>query len=257
MKVIYILLRRVLLRDEISLWPNASLDVQKKIKQILLQVLYEESLEQKNRSLRRKICDIVGELASSILEDGQWEELLPTLFQWGSFQQPLPPPHGNNIVLKETTLRVFEMISIHLATNVFTQEDQEDTNGNNNIKSLYFQLIQTSLQDPNGRIALNAIRAYCMLLMNIEAISTCMSLQHHHTTLFMPLILQIFSQMFFAKKNFDDLQEILEILIELLENHTTMGFFFVIKPSTSKNLYRFVSNLPMKKHFLYQMAYVN
>jgi hypothetical protein len=56
----------VLLRDEVSLWVNASDETQDRVKVDLLEVLTHES----SASIRRKLCDTVGELASSILEEG-------------------------------------------------------------------------------------------------------------------------------------------------------------------------------------------
>ncbi|GLE05418.1 hypothetical protein PINS_up014434 [Pythium insidiosum] len=75
----------------------------------LLQVLQTEE----NRSIRCKVCDTVGELASSILDDGQWDDLIPTLLQW------LESP---NVTTRETTLRVFEMIAIYLASMLESSE---------------------------------------------------------------------------------------------------------------------------------------
>jgi hypothetical protein len=55
-----------LLRDEVSLWVNASDETQDHVKADLLEMLACEN----SPSIRRKLCDTVGELASSILEEG-------------------------------------------------------------------------------------------------------------------------------------------------------------------------------------------
>ena len=72
-----ILLRRVLTKDEVSLWANLQAQTQDGIKGELLKSLQEEG----TKSITRKVCDTVCELAAGILEEGKWPELLPFLFQ--------------------------------------------------------------------------------------------------------------------------------------------------------------------------------
>ncbi|KDO27506.1 hypothetical protein SPRG_20302, partial [Saprolegnia parasitica CBS 223.65] len=121
-----VLLRRVLLRDEVSLWCNASDLTQHSVKNDLLTVLTHEA----NPSIRRKLCDTVGELASSILEEGEWDELLPCMFHWIT---------SANVAHRESALRVFEMISLFIAT---AMSDYFDTT--------IRQLFETCLIDPAG-----------------------------------------------------------------------------------------------------------
>ncbi|KDO17846.1 hypothetical protein SPRG_21795 [Saprolegnia parasitica CBS 223.65] len=139
-----VLLRRVLLRDEVSLWCNASDLTQHSVKNDLLTVLTHEA----NPSIRRKLCDTVGELASSILEEGEWDELLPCMFHWIT---------SANVAHRESALRVFEMISLFIAT---AMSDYFDTT--------IRQLFETCLIDPAGHVALHALRALGMLLLSID-----------------------------------------------------------------------------------------
>ena len=106
-----ILLRRVLTKDEVSLWANLQAQTQDGIKGELLKSIQEESV----KSITRKVCDTVCELAAGIFEDGKWPELLPFLFQCVTAGTPN---------LRESALNVFaqlaqyvgESLVPHLAT---------------------------------------------------------------------------------------------------------------------------------------------
>ena len=71
-----ILLRRVLTKDEVSLWANLQAQTQAGIKSELLKSLHEEQ----NKRIAGKVGDTVSELAAGVYEEG-WPELLPFLFQ--------------------------------------------------------------------------------------------------------------------------------------------------------------------------------
>lgn len=193
-----VLLRRVLLRDAVSLWPNASDEVRHAVKQELLAVLSTEQ----NRSIRRKVCDTVGELASSILEDAQWEDLLPTLLQW--IETP-------NVTLRETTLRVFEMIAIYIATMIEASVDDPQAQFEVTVLSMLVKCIG----DAEGRVALNAIRALSMLLINMETIQIQREDLLHAS---IPSILAALHRML-HQQQFEEVMETLEVLIEVAEPH--------------------------------------
>lgn len=182
-----VLLRRVLLKDEISLWPGAHESTQLKIKSELLIVLTREQ----NPSIRRKICDTVGELASGILEDEQWSELLPHIYQW--VQSP-------QIADRENAFRIFEMIAEYLAM-------LPDVN---HLTSIYLG----AFQDTNTSVRLHALRAFGMLMLNLSQFEPFYSI--------LPAISQSI-QVMVTEGEVDDLQDALEVLIELVETH---GLFF-------------------------------
>ncbi|GLD97930.1 hypothetical protein PINS_up006627 [Pythium insidiosum] len=197
-----VLLRRVLLRDAVSLWPDASDDVRSGVKEQLLQVLQTEE----NRSIRRKVCDTVGELASSILDDGQWDDLIPTLLQW------LESP---NVTTRETTLRVFEMIAMYLASMLESSEGDVQAQ----FETMVLSTLAKSLQDvASGRVALNATRALAMLLLNMESLSALQRPELLQNTL--PLVLAALHAMLQSGR-FDDVMEALEVLIEVTEPHAS------------------------------------
>lgn len=193
-----VLLRRVLLRDAVSLWPHASEAVRDTLKLELLDVLRNET----NRSIRRKVCDTVGELASSILDDAQWDDLLPTLLQW--IEAP-------NVTLREATLRVFEMVAIYLAGIVVDDTSPEGIQ----FQQTLFTMLATCLADPDGRVALNAIRALSMLLINMENLYVQRYDLLEQT---LPLVLAAMHRMV-QQQHFEDVMETLEVLIEVAEPH--------------------------------------
>lgn len=75
--MVAILLRKLITKDDVSLWPQLSPVTQTAVKgQLLLCVQREEG-----KSICKKLCDTVAELAAGILEEGMWPELLPFMFQ--------------------------------------------------------------------------------------------------------------------------------------------------------------------------------
>ncbi|XP_022966144.1 importin-5-like [Cucurbita maxima] len=72
-----ILLRRQLIRDDSYLWPRLTPSTQSTLKSVLLSSLQTEE----SKSISKKLCDTIAELASGILPDGGWNELMPFIFQ--------------------------------------------------------------------------------------------------------------------------------------------------------------------------------
>ncbi|KAG7389270.1 Importin-5 [Phytophthora pseudosyringae] len=198
-----VLLRRVLLRDAVSLWPRASEPARAAVKRELLAVL---EAGEKNRGIRRKVCDTVGELASSILEDGQWDGLLPTLLQWSG--APMA-------TLRETALRVLEMVAIFLASQM-TQAAAAEAPESSTLDVTVLQTMAKGLADREGRVALNALRALGMLLLNLDALE-----QVPRPELLagaVPLVLAALHSLLVSGQ-FDEVMEALEVLIEVAEPH--------------------------------------
>ncbi|PPR99748.1 hypothetical protein GOBAR_AA20918 [Gossypium barbadense] len=72
-----ILLRRLLTRDDSFVWPRLNVSTHSSIKSVPLNQIQVETAQ----SLSKKLCDTVSELASSILPENGWPELLPFMFQ--------------------------------------------------------------------------------------------------------------------------------------------------------------------------------
>ncbi|XP_057781116.1 uncharacterized protein LOC130999574 [Salvia miltiorrhiza] len=72
-----ILLRKQLTRDEAFIWPHLTESTRSAVKNILLSAIQSEE----SKSIIKKLCDTVSELASSLIPDNQWPEILPFMFQ--------------------------------------------------------------------------------------------------------------------------------------------------------------------------------
>ncbi|GBG66984.1 hypothetical protein CBR_g74670 [Chara braunii] len=72
-----VLLRKVITKDEVSLWRQMSPNVQSALKAELLQCVQHEQ----DKTISKKLCSVVAELAVGLLDEGNWPELLPFMFQ--------------------------------------------------------------------------------------------------------------------------------------------------------------------------------
>ncbi|KAJ7541709.1 hypothetical protein O6H91_10G072300 [Diphasiastrum complanatum] len=96
-----ILLRKLITKDDVSLWPQLNASVQTTVKaQLLICVQREEG-----KSILKKLCDTVAELAAGILEEGMWPELLPFMFQCVSSDSPK---------LQESALLMFAQLAQYM-----------------------------------------------------------------------------------------------------------------------------------------------
>ncbi|KAK6137805.1 hypothetical protein DH2020_028453 [Rehmannia glutinosa] len=79
-----ILLRKQLTRDDSFIWPELNESTRSAVKSILLSAIQSEE----SKSVIKKLCDTVSELASSLLPDNQWPEILPFMFQCVTSSSP-------------------------------------------------------------------------------------------------------------------------------------------------------------------------
>ncbi|KAI9919292.1 hypothetical protein PsorP6_017588 [Peronosclerospora sorghi] len=192
-----VLLRRVLVRDTVSLWPRATHKVREVLKYELVAVF--EGGEQ-NRAIARKVCDLVGDLASRILADGQWEALVPKLLEWC---------HGPIISLRETALHVLERIALCLG--------QEMTATGTIIPShAILPTLVHALDDRHGRVALHALRAWSTVVVTFESVHDVPA-----RALVPRAVARILDvlRFFVATRNVEALLEAIEMLIEVAEPH--------------------------------------
>ncbi|XP_040372293.1 importin-5 isoform X1 [Rosa chinensis] len=103
-----ILLRRQLTRDDSFLWPRLSPSTQSTLKSTLLTCLQSES----TKSMAKKLCDTVSELASAILPDNQWPELLPFMFHCVT---------SDNSKLQESALLIFAQLAHYIGETLVPQ----------------------------------------------------------------------------------------------------------------------------------------
>ncbi|KAI4350353.1 hypothetical protein L6164_004815 [Bauhinia variegata] len=103
-----ILLRRQLTPDDSWLWPGLAPTTQSSIKSVLLGCLQSEDV----KSITKKLCDTVSELASGILPDGGWPELLPFMFQCVT---------SDNTKLQEVALLIFGQLAHYIGETLVPQ----------------------------------------------------------------------------------------------------------------------------------------
>ncbi|KAG6603486.1 Importin-5, partial [Cucurbita argyrosperma subsp. sororia] len=96
-----ILLRRQLIRDDSYLWPRLSPSTQSTLKSVLLSSLQTEE----SKSISKKLCDTIAELASGILPEGGWNELMPFIFQCVT---------SDNSKLQESALLIFAQLAQYI-----------------------------------------------------------------------------------------------------------------------------------------------
>lgn len=138
-----ILLRRVLTKDEVSLWANLQQQTQDGVKGELLKSLQEESV----KSIVRKVCDIICELAAGILEEGKWPELLPFLFQCVTNGTPN---------LKESSLNIFAQLAEYIGEALVPH------------LAMLHGILQQCLAAPERSTQLAALRACCCFVESLE-----------------------------------------------------------------------------------------
>ncbi|XP_028790376.1 importin-5 [Neltuma alba] len=103
-----ILLRRQLTRQDANLWPQLAPSTQSSLKLVLLNSLQTEDV----KSITKKLCDTISELASVILPDGGWPELLPFMFQCVT---------SDNLKLQEAALLIFAQLAHYIGETLVPQ----------------------------------------------------------------------------------------------------------------------------------------
>lgn len=98
-----VLLRRIITKDSVSLWPQLNPNTQASVKSELLACVHREP----TKAIWKKLCDTIAELAAGIVETGSWPELLPFMFQCVS------SPDDR---LKEASLLIFAQLVHFLQT---------------------------------------------------------------------------------------------------------------------------------------------
>nr|CCA24014.1 importinlike protein putative [Albugo laibachii Nc14] len=201
-----VLLRRILVKESASIWEDVSAQTQASVKTQLMQLLMEES----NAGIRRQISEIVGELASHLLEQRQWNDFLPTLMEW---------INGTSTALRETALHLMERIACYLSYSILSEST--DTMGSS--EATLILVFQRSLTEDleEGCIGLYAIRVFLTLMMQMEYTdqtgevwkSTIRKQQYQQIVYW---ILNAMQKMAF-RQNFDEIFQVMEIWIESLD----------------------------------------
>ncbi|GMN67997.1 hypothetical protein TIFTF001_037063 [Ficus carica] len=132
-----ILLRKQLTRDDSYLWPRLNPNTQSSLKSILLACIQREE----TKSIAKKLCDTVSELASGILPDNGWPELLPFMFQCVSSDTPK---------LQEFAFLIFAQLSQYIGDSLVPHIKE--------LHSVFLHCLNSPTSNPDVRIAaLNAV----------------------------------------------------------------------------------------------------
>ncbi|KAE9602968.1 putative TOG domain-containing protein [Lupinus albus] len=139
-----ILLRKQLTRhhnevdDSNYLWPRLNGNTQSTLKSLLLSSLQAEQ----TKSISKKLCDTVSELASGIVPDNGWPELLPFMFQCVS--------SSDSPKLQESAFLIFAQLSQYIGDSLVPHIKH--------LHAIFLQCLTSSAVDSDVRIAaLNAV----------------------------------------------------------------------------------------------------
>ncbi|KAH9611136.1 hypothetical protein KSS87_023271 [Heliosperma pusillum] len=100
-----ILLRKLLTRDDSFIYPKLAASTQSTLKSILLSCIQTED----TKTISRKLCDTISELAATIVPDNQWPELLPFMFQCVTSDNPK---------LREMSLLIFAQLAQYIGETI-------------------------------------------------------------------------------------------------------------------------------------------
>ncbi|KAL3719763.1 hypothetical protein ACJRO7_004699 [Eucalyptus globulus] len=140
-----ILLRKLLTRDDSYIYPRLTPQTQASLKSVLLTSIQREEA----KTITKKLCDTVSELASGILPDNGWPELLPFMFQCVSSDVPK---------LQEAAFLIFAQLAQYIGDSLTPY-----------IKELHGVFLQclSSSKNPDVKIAaLNAVINFIQCLSN-------------------------------------------------------------------------------------------
>ncbi|KAJ9695633.1 hypothetical protein PVL29_010892 [Vitis rotundifolia] len=180
-----ILLRKQLTRDDSYLWPNLSATTQANLKSILLECVQRETA----KTISKKLCDTVSELASGILPDGGWPELLPFMFQCVT---------SSNFKLQEAALLIFAQLSQYIGETLLPHLDT--------LHSVFLQSLASSMNSDVRIAALGAAINFIQCLSNAAERDKFQDL--------LPLMMQTLTEALNSSQE-ATAQEALELLIEL------------------------------------------
>lgn len=182
-----ILLRKLLTRDDSYLWPNLSAGTQANVKLILLDCIQREAA----KTISRKLCHTVSVLASRILPDGGWPELLPFMFQCVT---------SSNVRLQEAALLIFAQLSQYVGEILVPHLDT--------LHSVFLQCLSSSMNSDVRIAALGAAINFIQCLSNATERDMFQDL--------LPLMMQTLTEALNSGQE-ATAQEALELMIELAE----------------------------------------
>lgn len=180
-----VLLRKLLTRDDSFLYPSLSPSTQSTIKSTLLSSVLNES----TRTIVKKLCDTVSELAASVVPENNWPELLPFMFNCIS---------SDNSKHKESALLIFAQLAQYIGETLIPYLDT--------LHSVFLACLGTGM-DSDVQIA--ALGAAINFIQCLEKASELQKFQN-----LLPLMMQTLTEAL-TRGQEATAQEALELLIEL------------------------------------------
>ncbi|XP_070496261.1 importin-5 [Chironomus tepperi] len=183
-----VLLRRVFSSDFQDFFPKLTPEQQTELKQQILLLLQQDV----SANLRRKICEVVAEVARNLIDDdgnNQWQEILQLLFQCAN---------SPNVLLQESALRIFASVP-----GIFGNQQNH-----------FLQIIKEMLMkylDPssNAEVRFQAVRAVvAFILLNDKEVE----IQKSFTDL-LPHVIMITADSIKAEED----QTLIKLLIDMSE----------------------------------------
>ncbi|KNA22702.1 hypothetical protein SOVF_032190 [Spinacia oleracea] len=147
-----ILLRKLFTRDSISsdsssssyVWPHLTPSSQSSLKALLLACLQRDDA----KTISKKLCDTISELASGILPDNGWPELLPFMFQCVSSDSPS---------LQESAFLIFAQLSQFIGDTLVPY-----------IKELHGVFLNCLANSPSSDVRIAALNAVINFIQCLE-----------------------------------------------------------------------------------------
>lgn len=130
-----ILLRKQLTRDDSYIWPSLTASTQSAIKSILLSCIQNEN----SKSIIKKLCDTISELASNILPENNWPEILPFMFQCVT---------SDSVKLQESAFLIFSQLAQYIGDTLIPY-----------IKDLHGVFLQVLNNSPSSDVKIAALSA--------------------------------------------------------------------------------------------------
>jgi len=183
-----VLLRKVLTKDDPKLWPKLNEEHQAHVRRELLGCIQNEPM----RSITKKICDTVSELAAVTMETNGWPELLPFLSQAVQSGEPRRT---------EAALLVFAQLSGHMMPTLLQ------------FMGTLHQVLHAALGHESADVRLAAMRATTSFILCLESQSDRDKFQA-----MTPLMLAGIGKALNAQEE-TSAQEALEMFIEIAEAH--------------------------------------
>ena len=187
-----ILLRKLLTPSSSDyVWGRLSLSTQSSIKSTLLACIqFDQTHRNDAKSISKKICDTISELASGVLPDNGWPELLPFMFQCVSSDSPS---------LQESALFIFAHLAQLLGDRLLLPY----------IKELHAVFLNCLTNSPSPDVRIAALNALVNFIQCLESSSDRDRFQD-----LLPAMMRTLTEALNSSQE-ATAQEALELLIEL------------------------------------------